>query len=112
MASEWKVTLKSDGFDKILEDNRQYAGKVIRKTGRAAVEYVREEAPKDKGFLASSIEGEEGTLVYHLKIGAYYWKFVNNGTRYIAPRYFLESGINRAISDFHSQLAAYWKRKS
>jgi hypothetical protein len=112
MASEWQVKVKSDNFDRLLAENRQYAGKVLRQTGRNAVDYVKEGEPEKTGFLTNSTEGEEGTLVFYIKIGAYYWKFLNNGTRYIAPMYFVENGVNRAIRELHERLEAYWKRKS
>ena len=90
MASEWHIALKSDGFDKILSDSRQIAGKIIKRTGEDWVKYTVELEPEKTGHLKETTTGEPGTLIYHLLIGADYWRFVNDGTRYITAIYFLE----------------------
>jgi hypothetical protein len=109
MASQWHVDLQTDNFDAILADSRQQAGKLIAQTGRNLVEYVKEGAPEKSGFLKSTIEGEQDTFIFYLRIGAYYWPFLNDGTRYIAPMHFVEHGHMRAIAELRDKLAQYWK---
>lgn len=111
MASEWRVTVKSDQWDQMLENSRQHAGKLLRKAGFAAVGYVQEGEPVDTGFLRNSTEGEPGTLVFYIKIGADYWRFQNDGTRHTPPKYFVEEGVNRAIAELQADLAARWRKQ-
>lgn len=112
MSSDWKVVPKSDNLDRILVENRQLAGKLLRKAGNTAVKEIKLREPVgETGLLRNSTEGEPGTLIFRIKIGAFYWSFLNEGTRYIAPMYFVEEGVNIGIGELHDALERYFKRR-
>lgn len=112
MPSGWTVTTKSDRLDSILSRSRSQAGKVIRKVGRNALKYIKELEPYKTGNLRNETRGEEGTLLYRIMIGgkAYYWRFLNDGTRYIPAKYFVEEGVNRALAEMDEDLKQFGRR--
>lgn len=92
------IVWREDVLKKIREEVKMKAEDV----NAALADGIREECPVDTGFMKSTI-GHSKEKVW---CWADYAKFVNYGTRYMAPRYFFERGIARALETIRKILGA------
>lgn len=87
--------------------NRQIPHKVAMVTGKAVMDTTNGAkvlAPVDTGFLRGSITGNwevSGTHVTgHVQAGASYARFVENGTRYMAPQPFMGPAFEKVVPKY------------
>ena len=107
MPPGWNISLKNDNFDVILRESRSKAGKIVHKTGRNAITYIKEAIVEtgsvDTHKMHDSVEEADidKPFLFAINIGVGYWEYTNDGTHRIPARFWLEEGMNRAIAEFN-----------
>jgi HK97 gp10 family phage protein len=88
------------------EETRARLGQAIEATTFAVASRARSLAPRDTGTLAAAISSSVRGLNGSVTIGgeAYYWRFVEYGTRFKAARPFVRAAVESESGAFETRI--------
>lgn|SRR5262249_27229571 len=116
MFPTYKMITKQDRFAEIKKEVGEEANRLVERWTDAAVDLMRQTCPVRTGDLRDSIEpfdipaAEAFGQNKAIRIGMYYWPFVNYGTVFQEAQPFVEPALQAAfdgmIREAHEILAA------
>lgn len=106
-----RITKKVDRFARIIAAAPQAARELEREHTETWADVMIQIMPEDTGEMKRSTEVvETGSGRTAIKIGVYYWRFVNDGTIYQEGQFFVEESREFIRKDFLKDLKQFTRR--